>query len=82
MSDEAPIHLRYEWTTEEFLVEVRRSLKLPVEYHGMLGGFLTACDSVKFALHVPGSTDIDQAIDAARDFVDRSADRGSRQVAA
>ncbi len=71
-----------EWTTEEFLVEVQRSLKLPVEYRGMLGNFLIACDRVKFAMHEPRATEIEQAFNAARDFVEESADRGSRQVAA
>ncbi len=71
-----------EWTTEEFLVEVQRSLKLPIEYRGMLGGFLTACDMVKYALHEPGATEIEDVFNAARDFVDRSADRATGRAAA
>ncbi|MEE9294916.1 MAG: hypothetical protein V3W34_08155 [Phycisphaerae bacterium] len=72
-----------EWTTEEFLAEVQRSLKLPVEYRGMLGNFLTACDMVKFALYEPAAEEIEKAFNAARDFVDRSAEGESqREMAA
>ncbi len=71
-----------EWTTEEFLVEVQRSLKLPVEYRGMLGDFLTACDMVKFALYEPAADEIERALNASRDFIDQSADRSSRRGAA
>ena len=68
-----------EWTTQEFLVEVQRSLKLPVEYRSNLGNFLTACDEVKYALYEPASDEIETAFNAARDFVDHSAERNSRQ---
>lgn len=71
-----------EWTTEEFLVQVQRSLKLPAEYRSMLGGFMRACDMVKFALYEPGVEEIEQVFNAARDFVEQSADNRSRQVAA
>jgi hypothetical protein len=66
-----------EWTTEEFLVNVQRSMKLPVEYRGMLGEFLSACDRVKFARYEPGREEIAVAFRSAREFVERTADRVS-----
>lgn len=64
-----------ERTTEEFLEEVQGSDALGLEHRGMLRGFLQACDLVKFALYEPGSEEIERAFNAARDFVDQSADR-------
>lgn len=63
-----------EWTTQEFLIEMQRGEALPSEHRSMLGGFLRACDMVKFALHEPGNTEIEQAFDGARDFVSQTAE--------
>jgi len=63
-----------EWTTEEFLVHVQRSEVLAVEYRDMLGGFLEACDRVKFALYEPTTGEIEGAFNAARDFVAQTAE--------
>ena len=64
-----------ERTTEEFLVEVRRDPLLNMQYRDMLGQFLEACDMVKFALYEPQTAEIEQAFNAARDFVDQTAAR-------
>jgi hypothetical protein len=78
-----------ERTTEEFLVEARRSDVLPSEHKASLGDFLGACDRVKFALYEPVATEIETAFDSARDFIQQTAarrDRGrieqAREVAA
>jgi len=63
-----------EWTTQEFLIETQRSELLPYEHRSRLGEFLQACDMVKFALHRPGNVEIEQAFDAARDFVSETAE--------
>lgn len=81
------IELRYgmtapEWTTEEFLVNVQRSDALSPEHRGMLGEFLQACDMVKFALYVPANSEIEQAFNAARDFVSQTTAAESAKVAA
>jgi len=65
-----------ERTTEEFLVEARRDERLSAAHRAMLGEFLSACDMVKYALYEPGTAEIEQAFNAARDFVDQTADRG------
>ncbi len=70
-----------EWTTEEFLVYVQRDPRLPADYRTMLGEFLLACDMVKFALYEPEAAEIERAFNAARDFVDQTADRQERQAA-
>ncbi len=62
-----------EQTTEEFLVEVRRNSLLATRYRDMLGQFLAACDMVKYALYEPQVEEIEQAFNAARDFVDQTA---------
>lgn len=74
-----------EWTTQEFLIETQRSEVLPFEHRSTLGGFLQACDMVKFALHRPDDTEIEQAFDGARDFVSQTAEsapQGEQAVAA
>ena len=71
-----------ERTTEEFMLEVRGSPKLPTEYRAAVGAFLQACDTVKFARHAPPPDEISGTLDAARDFVVRSAETSPRQVTA
>ncbi|MCP4249025.1 MAG: hypothetical protein GY778_18430 [bacterium] len=62
-----------ERTTDEFLVEVRRSSALRFGHQDLLGEFLTRCDLVKFARHEPAGTEIDGAIDVVRRFVEQTA---------
>ena len=63
-----------EWTTQEFLVQTQRSDVLPFEHRSTLGGFLEACDMVKFALHEPPEVEITIAFATAREFVDQTVD--------
>ena len=71
-----------EQTTEEFMREAQRSLKLPDGCRTTVYSFLQACDMVKFARHAPQDDEIIEAINAARDFVARSAEDEGRQVTA
>ncbi|MCA9289721.1 MAG: hypothetical protein KDA25_01245, partial [Phycisphaerales bacterium] len=61
-----------ERTTQEFLIEARRSDALSVGQQVMLGTFLRAADLVKFALVEPTPADADEAIGAAAQFVDET----------
>ena len=71
-----------ERTTEEFMLEARGNLNLPVEHRGTVGGFLEACDRVKFALHLPQTEEISGALEIARDLVDQPAEENGRGVTA
>ncbi|MHC4235136.1 MAG: hypothetical protein ACYSUQ_08475 [Planctomycetota bacterium] len=62
-----------ERTTEEFLIEVRRSDVLRFGHKDLLGEFLTACDLVKFARHEPQGAEVGASIDAARSFIEQTA---------
>ncbi|NRA94690.1 MAG: hypothetical protein HRU14_00620 [Planctomycetes bacterium] len=55
-------------TTEEFLREVEGHEAFPVQKRQALGRFLEAADLVKYAAQVPGSNDVDEAVDAAYVF--------------
>lgn len=63
-----------ELTTEEFLVEVQRDTRLPFDHRGSLGGFLQACDMVKFARYEPQTAEIERAFNLARGFVTETAE--------
>ncbi|RJP90891.1 MAG: hypothetical protein C4518_08305 [Desulfobacteraceae bacterium] len=58
-----------EQTTEEFLDGLRTGSALDIRYQGLLKQFLTHCDLVKFAAHLPSSEDIQNTIDSCRTFV-------------
>ena len=45
-------------TTEEFLVELERSLLLTDRHKDQIGRLLVSCDLVKFARHEPGRADL------------------------
>jgi hypothetical protein len=62
-----------EMTTEEFLAIAQRSPQLIATQRSALGQFLGEADLVKFARHVPRSTDADRAYAAAREFVEATA---------
>jgi len=64
-----------EQTTEEFLETLRGSDTLAVEHKRRLGEFLQAADLVKFARYQPGKDQIEQAFNAARDFIEQTAER-------
>ncbi|NOT01652.1 MAG: hypothetical protein HOP29_13605 [Phycisphaerales bacterium] len=69
-----------EWTTEEFLVHLRRSDALPAVHRDALEQFLQRCDMVKFALYEPTTAEIEGAFNAARDFVQKTAFREGGEV--
>lgn len=62
-----------ERTTEEFLREARGHSALREDHKELLAGFLRAADLVKFARHEPALADADEALRAARRFVQESA---------
>ena len=59
-----------ELTTEEFLVEARRSFSGP--HRDLLGAFLERCDRVKFARYSPERQESRDAWSAARQFLDET----------
>jgi hypothetical protein len=76
-----------EMTTEEFLQAAQHAKQLSTESRSLLAGFLTEADLVKFARHVPGTDDAERAHEAARRFVESTAeaavsDDGGRRAAA
>ena len=58
-----------EETTEEFLVELRRSDALVPAHRELLAAFLNSCDLVKFAAHQPLAADIQAAFDHVKRFI-------------
>jgi len=64
-----------EMTTEEFLTAAGTDRRFDREQTGSLNGFLTACDLVKYARHDPSSTEANEAVRAAEDFVERTRER-------
>lgn len=58
-----------EMTTEEFLQAAMTGEVLGEANKRSLGEFLTACDLVKFALHVPDTRANREAIEKARDYI-------------
>jgi len=61
-----------EMTTEEFLASALRDRRFGAETTQELGGFLTACDRVKYACHTPQDEEAHGAIHAASDFVEKT----------
>lgn len=61
-----------ELTTEEFLREARRVAALTDEHRALLSSFLADCDRVKFAGHRPASSESQNALEAARRFVEET----------
>jgi len=58
-----------ELTTEEFLVEARRSVAFSAAHRDLLSTFLGSCDRVKFARYSPGDEESRGALDVARRFL-------------
>jgi len=71
-----------EMTTEEFVDYMRSDRTLEERHRRSLGPFLESCDLVKFARHVPGRGDIDNAFGHARSFVIDTADYGGSEAGA
>ena len=61
-----------EMTTEEFLVATASDNRFGDETSVELDKFLCACDMVKYAKHLPGPSECEAVLRAARDFVERT----------
>ena len=59
-----------ERTTEEFLLELKSTSLVTPEQKESLADFLSRCDLVKFARHVPGQPELQQIYDSAVLLVD------------
>jgi hypothetical protein len=80
---EARFRLRApEMTTEEFLQAMQSSPQLSAEHRSLLVRFLTEADLVKFARYVPSADDAGRACEAARRFVESTAESGGERAAA
>lgn len=66
-----------EMTTEEFLQAATRGGRLERAHRQLLADFLSECDLVKFARHVPSLEQCDRALAAAQRFVDDTAEVAS-----
>lgn len=63
-----------EQTTEEFLADALASGGLIATHRDLLSSFLHQCDLVKFARHQPGHSDMQNAFDSAKVFIEQTAD--------
>ncbi len=61
-----------ELTTEEFLLEARRSAELNASHRDLLSAFLERCDRVKFAAYNPDQNESRDALALARRFFDET----------
>ena len=66
-----------EQTSEEFLDAMLVAGGPIAEHRDLLSAFLEHCDLVKFARHQPAADDMHNALQRARDFVERTADPAS-----
>ncbi|MCH7871350.1 MAG: hypothetical protein IID33_06585 [Planctomycetes bacterium] len=64
-----------EMTTEEFLAETASDNRFGDDTSAELDKFLCACDMVKYAKHLPGPSECEAVLEAARDFVERTRER-------
>ena len=58
-----------ELTTEEFLLEARRSVAFSAAHRDLLSAFLEGCDRVKFARYSPEQDESRNALEVARRFL-------------
>lgn len=68
-----------EMTTEEFIFAVQRDSPLTPAHRELLGGFLSECDLVKFARHMPDLEAAERAYNAARRFIDDTRPEGTAE---
>ena len=66
-----------EMTTEEFLAAATADARFGRKMTDELNRFMTACDLVKYACHLPGTGECDAVLKAAGDFVERTCQRVS-----
>lgn len=64
-----------EMTTEEFLKAVAGNQSLDSDMTRLLRGFMTECDLVKFARHVPAEKEREDVLCAAEEFVQKTIPR-------
>lgn len=62
-----------ERTTEEFLADAMVSRGLIAPHRNLLSSFLHQCDLVKFARHEPDRSDMQNAFDSAKAFIEQTA---------
>lgn len=62
-----------ERTTEEFMEELRSSMKLHAAHKSLLEDFLSRCDLVKFARFEPTISELQALLDSALRFIDETA---------
>jgi hypothetical protein len=63
-----------EQTTEEFLADALASGGLIATHRNLLSSFLHQCDLVKFARHQPDRSDMQNAFESAKVFIEHTAD--------
>lgn len=61
-----------EMTTEEFLISVHDSKSLSPEHKDLLGGFMAACDMVKFAKYSPDRPETEAVFVTAKKFIEET----------
>ncbi len=61
-----------EMTTEEFLIHLKQTEKLNQEQKSLLREFLSQCDMVKFARHLPADNEISSSYEAAERLVEQT----------
>lgn len=61
-----------EMTTEEFLIHLKKTDKLTSDQKGLLREFLSHCDMVKFAKHLPVEREIESIYGSAKDLVEQT----------
>lgn len=66
-----------ERTTEEFLVELGKTDVLRSEHKSLLHDFLTHCDLVKFARHIPPKDKSLETVKMCRSFIDQTRGQAS-----
>jgi len=77
-----------EMTSDEFLAVAQRDTRLSTTDRSLLQSFLNEADLVKFARHVPSRSDGEKAWNAAREFIEHTAektttdDQGGQRAAA
>ena len=68
-----------EMTTEEFLIASAGDVRFSEGHRQEMERFLRACDLVKYAKHVPESTEADRLLAAARSFIDQTRERSAME---
>jgi hypothetical protein len=70
-----------EMTTEEFLNAPQTARALHASHRDLLSEFLTHCDMVKFACHMPTASDRERLLEAATIFLEETRNDDTREPA-